>query len=1053
MKNIFTFVVMLLSAATISAESAWCNRIIGHSDPTGEGTKDAKSYVRLTVQDNKNGTITFTVAADPTIDATLGEGKAAPDVDYILINSGYGSAGTDVNADAPTSQSVTWTVPEGTTVLSNVEILWSYSNWVGRYMVNGLSIPLDEICGAAGTEGTAAVTGVLLDKTTAELPLNKTLNLKATVAPSNAGNKNITWTSSEPTVATVADGVVTPVAKGTTTITVTTEEGSFTATCAVTVIDAAADEPTAAPTIPTYPANQVKAIYSGKYSADCNFQDWGSGTQYTQDTYGKKFVTSGLGYLGLTFAELNCATMDTLHADVWVADDCSMRFVPILHRPDNTANYPEQGVTVNLEGGKWNSIDIALNAGDWANYTDWMKVYQLKIDNVPNRTFWVNNIYFYTTQTETDETLKITTAKVVPGDNQNGVVTLELAAEKNGESVYNFLLKDERNNFSRSVTTSSESNTVRLTGLKACTDYHLTVVATGQDNNSSEPVELTFTTLAGNLALGKTCSAGFAEAENTADKAVDGDDASRWSGDGASEEQCWWQVDLGRIYNITEVDIRFANTEITDYTISVSLDGDTWEPVVEKHEKPDNLLMSYEFTAQARYLRISSLQNSMSFYEFEVYGTCDEVLEPGHCVFQGGPGEGLMDEDVRYAFTDGYRLEIWLNEAKDTVIIHSEVYDTDHLAGMIVIHRYKGSEVKESKEVFELYDHQTTEDFHNIQIEIPMEKFLKNFEDNGVKNPYSICITVKFVITGGMRCTSLDYFMLDGSCAERSFIIYHHDDMPSEPEHGALTQFEGGLIMRPIQYKRKFKPGVWETLNLPFEVTKVTVYDPDDKTEYNLYAQYTDNNGDTQEGNFWLRTFDAKASEVMAGDFQPNWQDIRAASSAEALPKKGIPYIMMMPNVGGYYDDKYVIFHGKGSQEIAETYVAPPLPRDDYYSYSGNMTMMPQHPTSSYVLDDKGEYFVAGENMVLYPFEGMVNATAPTIARMPRLGLNKQQNITTDTPLPTTVATTGVVYSPLGGYMGAFDGIDQYVQLMQRLPSGMYVVRCGAESYKMHIAK
>lgn len=652
-----------------------------------------------------------------------------------------------------------------------------------------------------------------------------------------------------------------------------------------------------------------------------------------------------------------------------------------------------------------------------------------------------------------DETLPVVTAaKVFAIDERDRAVTLELTAEKNGAPVYEFLVKDERNGFSRRVTTSSESNTVRLTGLKPCTDYQLTVVAIDQDYNSSKPVELKFTVPAGNLALGTECSAGFAE--NTADKAVDGDDASRWSGDGASEGQCWWQVDLGRIYNITEVDIRFANTLITDYTISVSLDGDIWEPVVEKkHENPDKLLMSYEFTAQARYLRISSLQNFMSFYEFEVYGTCDEVLEPGHCVFQGGPGEGLTDEGVRFAFTHGYRLDIWLNETKDKVIIKSKVYDPVDLKGMIVIHRYKGSEVKESTEVFKLYAHQTTEDLHNIQIEIPMEKFLQNFKDHGVKNPYSICITVKFEILGGMRCTSLDYFMLDGSCAERSFIIYHHDDMPSEPEHGALTQFEGGLIMRPIQYKRKFKPGVWETLNLPFEVTKVTVYDSDDDVEYDLYAQYTDDNGDTQEGNFWLRTFDAKASEVMAGDFQPNWQDIRAASSAEALPKKGIPYIMMMPDAGGYYNDKYVIFHGKGSQEIAETYVAPALPPDDYYSYSGNMTMMPQHPTSSYVLDVKGEYFVAGENTVLYPFEGMVNATGPTIARMPRLGLNKQQNITTDTPLPTTIATTGVVYSPLGGYMGAFDGIDQYVQLMQRLPSGMYVVRCGAESYKMHIAK
>ena len=181
MKKLYFAVVMLLTAATISAESEWCNRIIGHFDPTGEGTKDAKSYVRLTVQDNKNGTITFTVAADPTIDATLGEGKAAPDVDYILINPGYGTAGTDVEADAPTSQSVTWTVPEGTTVLPNVEILWSFSNFPGRYMVQGLSIPLDEICGAAATEIEDEIAPVMVDASVAEVTYNSiTLNVSGT---------------------------------------------------------------------------------------------------------------------------------------------------------------------------------------------------------------------------------------------------------------------------------------------------------------------------------------------------------------------------------------------------------------------------------------------------------------------------------------------------------------------------------------------------------------------------------------------------------------------------------------------------------------------------------------------------------------------------------------------------------------------------------------------------------------------------------------------------------------------------------------------------------
>ena len=52
-----------------------------------------------------------------------------------------------------------------------------------------------------------------------------------------------------------------------------------------------ATEPAAAPAAPTYPANQVKAVYSATYNADCNFGEWGSGTQYTQEEYGEKYIT------------------------------------------------------------------------------------------------------------------------------------------------------------------------------------------------------------------------------------------------------------------------------------------------------------------------------------------------------------------------------------------------------------------------------------------------------------------------------------------------------------------------------------------------------------------------------------------------------------------------------------------------------------------------------------------------------------------------------------------------------------------------------------------
>ncbi len=62
--------------------------------------------------------------------------------------------------------------------------------------------------------------------------------LVATVNPTEATNKNVTWTSSNETVATVADGIVTPLSVGSTTITVTTDDSSKNATCEVTVTTA-----------------------------------------------------------------------------------------------------------------------------------------------------------------------------------------------------------------------------------------------------------------------------------------------------------------------------------------------------------------------------------------------------------------------------------------------------------------------------------------------------------------------------------------------------------------------------------------------------------------------------------------------------------------------------------------------------------------------------------------------------------------------------------------------------------------------------------------------
>ena len=90
--------------------------------------------------------------------------------------------------------------------------------------------------GDSNTGTTVAVTGVTLNKQNTFMVVGGTEPLTATVAPANATNRSVTWSSSDDTIATVsAAGVVTAVAEGIATITVTTVNGGFTDYCIVDV--------------------------------------------------------------------------------------------------------------------------------------------------------------------------------------------------------------------------------------------------------------------------------------------------------------------------------------------------------------------------------------------------------------------------------------------------------------------------------------------------------------------------------------------------------------------------------------------------------------------------------------------------------------------------------------------------------------------------------------------------------------------------------------------------------------------------------------------------
>ncbi|MBR4505142.1 MAG: Ig-like domain-containing protein, partial [Candidatus Methanomethylophilaceae archaeon] len=95
-------------------------------------------------------------------------------------------------------------------------------------------------CKVTVTTDKIAVTGITLDKETLKLRTSGTGTLAATVMPQGATDKTVSWSTSDASVVAVSNGVLTAISPGTATITATTADGGFKASCVVTVIDSAA---------------------------------------------------------------------------------------------------------------------------------------------------------------------------------------------------------------------------------------------------------------------------------------------------------------------------------------------------------------------------------------------------------------------------------------------------------------------------------------------------------------------------------------------------------------------------------------------------------------------------------------------------------------------------------------------------------------------------------------------------------------------------------------------------------------------------------------------
>ncbi len=258
--------------------------------------------------------------------------------------------------------------------------------------------------------------------------------------------------------------------------------------------DAYYSEPQAVCTAPTWPAGQVQAIYSPTYNANCNFQEWGSGTVYTETEFGKKFVvgTNGGGYFGVDGFSINAMTMEKLHYDIWIAEDATLRIVPICRNAANTGNETEYGVTVSLKGQQWNSINLALNEGEFAKVTNWGNVYQVKIDNAANLTFWVGNAYFYRASAIEDDEAPTNVQGSMASAGYFSV-TLALSADDN-LGVVNFSVKNGETEVATGAGAAGATVNVVVPNLLPNTEYNFSIITTDSKGNAAEAIQVAATT-------------------------------------------------------------------------------------------------------------------------------------------------------------------------------------------------------------------------------------------------------------------------------------------------------------------------------------------------------------------------------------------------------------------------------------------------------------------------------------------------------------------------------------------------------------------------------
>ncbi len=426
------------------------------------------------------------------------------------------------------------------------------------------------------------VTGVAVNPASASIAVGGTQQLTATVAPSNATNTAVTWSSSNTAIATVSSsGLVTGVAAGTATITVTTQDGGKTATSAITVTSS--NNLALNKTITV--SSTESASYAGSYAVDGN-----STTRWSSAFTDPQWIYVDLG-----------------------------------------ANYAISRVKISWEAayGKDFLVQVSTNASTWTtlktvtgntslsnDYTGlsgtgrYLRIYGTARGTVYGYSIYELEVYGTAVVSVTGVSVSPTSASLSVGATQQLTATVTPSNATNTAVIWN------SSNTSVATVNSSGLVTAVATG-------SATITVSTQDGNKTATSAITVTS-GTNLALNKTTTVSSTESASYAgSNAVDGSNSTRWSS--AFSDPQWIYVDLGASYDISRVKISWEAAYGKDFLVQVSADAYTWTTL---KTVTGNTSVNNDYTGLSgtgRYVRIYGTARGTvygySIYELEVYGT------------------------------------------------------------------------------------------------------------------------------------------------------------------------------------------------------------------------------------------------------------------------------------------------------------------------------------------------------------------------------------------------------------------------------------------------